>query len=316
MKWISKIYVLFILLFWVYSSVFAHDFNEEAFSYILNNPDATWSDFADQVKTFDDPALEELISDTNSIITVALSMRGKEYIEAFTSANPDFTYSDIRNLIADDPMLTEIWVEVIYSFLSERLQEEKSYISWDYFLRFIQIGFEHIMWGFDHILFILTLIICLPKTKRILSIITIFTVAHSMTILLWGWQIVSLPSSIVEPMILISIIIMAVYSMFQKVWTEKKLIPEALLIFVLWLFHWLGFAWFFRDILDVSTAIWLPILGFNLWVELGQILVILISLWVLHIIYKYAPKQKNIIKNTVATACIIMTLFWIIQMFL
>ena len=311
----KKILLAFALLFFSLSYTSAHDFNEEAFSYILNNPDATWSDFEWQVATFEDPALEELMQDTQSKLTVALSITGKEYVMDYAKANPDFTYTDIKNLIWTDPMLTEIWVEVIYSYLSEKLQADTSYISWDYFVRFIEIWLTHILWWYDHILFILALIICLPRARRILSIITIFTIAHSVTIVLWWLQITSLPSTVVEAMILISIIIMAIYSIFQKVWEEKKLIPEAIIIFVLWLFHGLGFAWFFRSILDVTSNIWFPIFAFNIWVEIGQILVIIISLWLLHIVYKYLPKYKDTIKNILATLCIFASLFWIFLMF-
>lgn len=117
----------------------AHDFNQEAFEYILNNPDATWTDFESQVETFDDPVLEELMADTEAKITVALSMNGKEYINQYVEENPDFTYTDIKNLIADDPMFSEIGSEILYSFLSERFQTDTSFISLDFFIRFIQI---------------------------------------------------------------------------------------------------------------------------------------------------------------------------------
>ena len=95
----KKIFLIFILLFSVWVPVSAHDFNEEAFSYILNNPDATWSDFEKQIVTFDDPELEELIQDTKSKLTVALSMTGKKYVVDYAKANPDFTYTDIKEII-------------------------------------------------------------------------------------------------------------------------------------------------------------------------------------------------------------------------
>ena len=95
----KKVLLAFTLLFFSFLQASAHDFNEEAFSYILANPDATWSDFESQIATFDDPVLEELMQDTQSKLTVALSMSGKEYVMDYANANPNFTYSDIKELI-------------------------------------------------------------------------------------------------------------------------------------------------------------------------------------------------------------------------
>ena len=125
----ERIILILCICFWVFIPASAHDFNEEAFEYILNNPNATWSDFTDQIETFDDPVLEELMDDTDSKLTVALSMRGKEYIMQYAETNTDFSYTDIKQLIVDDPMFSEIGPEVLYSYLSERLKEKTSFIS-------------------------------------------------------------------------------------------------------------------------------------------------------------------------------------------
>lgn len=306
-----KFLICITLLFSSSSLSYAHDFDTETMAYILWNPDASWADFQEYVAQSDDTELQWELENTESKLVVILSLPGKKYIANYAIENPDFTYSDIDNLIWDDPMLSEIGSEVIYSFLSSRLQEEKTFISLDYFLRFIYLWFDHIMSWYDHMLFLMTLIICFPRRKKILLVITTFTFAHSLTIIFWGMNLISLSSTIVESMIVWSIWLMAIYALFQKVSEEKNIIPELILIFILGLFHGLWFAWFFRSILDTSENIFLPILGFNLWVEFGQVLIISWALILLHFLYKKFDTHKNLIKNIFATLILIMSLIWI-----
>jgi len=285
-----------------------HDFNIEAMTFMLANGDATWTEFEEYMLSIDDEEFKDGIQITENKIATALSLPGKKNVANYAFDNPDFTYFDIKEQIWDDPMLLEVWPEAIYSFLNTRLRGGEWYaITFDFFVQFIKVGFEHILWWADHILFLLTLIICLPKTRRILLLITTFTLAHSLTILLWWMNLVSISSFIVEWMILISILIMAVYAILQKVGKSLNVYAEVFLIFVLWLFHWLWFAGFFRSILDVSENMFFPIFAFNIWVELGQILVLIIALGLLHLVYKILPKQKENLKNIFAVLIIIYT---------
>ena len=306
---------LFLFFILVFAAIFpasytaqAHDFNLDAMTFMLANGNASWTEFEEYMLSIDDGEFEEGIQIVENKLATALSLPGKRYLADYAIDNPDFSYSDIRELIWDDPMFLEIGPEVLYSFLDSRLRPDSGYtISFDFFVQFIKIGFTHILWWMDHILFLLTLIICLPTMRRILLLITTFTVAHSLTIVLWGMQLVSVSSLIVESMILISILIMAVYAILQKVGKSLNVYAETTLIFLLWLFHGLWFAGFFRSILDVSENIFFPIFAFNIWVELGQILVLVISLAILHALYKAFPTQKENIKNILAVIFIIIT---------
>jgi hypothetical protein len=311
------------LLLWIvsflclFSTSNAHDFDVETVSYMLSNTGATWTDFESYMLSIDNWEFESFIEDSDSSITTALTLPWKRYLVNYALENPDFTYTDIKREIWNDPMLSELWTEVLYSFLSERLQDKPWYtISWDYFQQIVTLWLTHILSWMDHILFILTLIICLPKTKRILLLISTFTIAHSITIFLWWASIVAIPSIVVESMILVSIIIMAIYATTQKIGTVKNIYAETALIFLLWLFHGLWFAWFFREILDTSTHIFFPIFAFNIWVEIWQVLVLIISLSLLYYIYKYFPKYKEHIKNVIAIFCIIFSLGMLVGMFM
>ena len=102
---------------------YAHDFNTETMSYILGNPDASWSDFAEYVSSSDDTILQEEIAETDTKLAIVLGLPGKKYVENYAIVNPDFGFADIQELIADDPMLSEIGAETIYSFLKTALSE-------------------------------------------------------------------------------------------------------------------------------------------------------------------------------------------------
>ena len=315
---IKKLLVLLLVFFCGVPAMYAHDFDTETMAYILWNPEASWTDFSSYVAGGDDSVLQNEIENTDTKLALALGLPWKKYVANYAVENPNYSFTDIRELIADDPMLSEIGAETIYSFLKKALSKEwdSNIISLDFFLRTIVIGFQHIIAGYDHILFLLTLIICLPTTRRILGIITTFTIAHSITLILgWLW-IISLPSVLVESMILISIIVMALYALKNKVWEVKNIYFETSVIFVLGLFHWLWFAGFFSWVLETSQNIIFPVLGFNIWVELGQIVIMIITLTILTLIYKYFPKHKNYIKNILSILGILIASYWLIGSFL
>lgn len=300
-----------------FSLAWAHDFDSDIMRYVLSTPDATWSEFSEYIGESESSDLKSFLIDTRSKVEVALELPGKKYVALYTNENPDFSYQDLKKLIGDDPMLTELWVENIYSYLDEvyaPLRENNFDIT--FLWQTVIIWLLHILTGVDHILFITTLLLCMPRYKRIIWIITTFTIAHCITIVLGGLKIISLPSVLVESMILISIAIMWGYAFFSRIWETKNIYFETSLIFILWLFHGLGFAWFFSGILETSRNIVVPVLGFNLWVELWQILIITLLLSILSLIYKYAETYKTKIKNSLAASCIIFSLYYLLMSFI
>lgn len=142
---------------------------------------------------------------------------------------------------------------------------------------FIWLGVEHIVLGPDHVLFVLTLCLVPMLWRRIWWLVTAFTIAHSLTFILAGTEWISLSGQIVEPIIALSIGVMAVGHVFYKRYFES-LIFSLGIVFVFGLFHGLGFAGMF-ELMQVPTQdyIWL-LLSFNIGVEIGQIFILLITL--------------------------------------
>ena len=135
----------------------------------------------------------------------------------------------------------------------------------------VKAGFEHILpKGLDHILFVLGLFLLAPKWKPLLAQSAAFTVAHSITLALVVTGVFSVSEKIVEPLIALSIAYVAVENLFVK-----ELKPWRLaLVFALGLLHGMGFAGVMQELDVPEGQILQPLLGFNVGVELGQVVVL------------------------------------------
>jgi hypothetical protein len=142
---------------------------------------------------------------------------------------------------------------------------------WTRLGQYLALGFVHILpRGLDHILFVLGLFLLRARLRPVLLQVTTFTVAHSLTLALSLYAVVSLPARVVEPLIALSIVYVAVENLRTRTLTPWRLA----LVFLFGLLHGLGFA-------GVLTGLQLPradfavaLLGFNLGVEAGQLTVI------------------------------------------
>jgi hypothetical protein len=142
-------------------------------------------------------------------------------------------------------------------------------------LLYLQLGFTHILpKGLDHILFVLGLFFLSRRLKPLLLQITSFTVAHTVTLALSIYGVISLPASIVEPLIALSIVFVAV----ENIFTTELRPSRVVLVFAFGLLHGLGFAGVLTQ-LGLPRAEFLPaLLSFNLGVEAGQLAVISFAL--------------------------------------
>ena len=136
---------------------------------------------------------------------------------------------------------------------------------------YIVIGFEHIVpKGLDHILFILGLFLLANHWRPLLWQVTMFTVAHTITLALAMNQLIELPATIVEPLIALSIAYVGIENLYAKRLHQSRLI----LVFVFGLLHGLGFASVLTDFGMPENDFAVALISFNVGVELGQIAVI------------------------------------------
>jgi hydrogenase/urease accessory protein HupE len=145
---------------------------------------------------------------------------------------------------------------------------------WEQFLDYIIIGFEHIVpKGLDHILFVVGIFLLSTHWKALLTQITAFTIAHSITLGLSIYGIFQLPSNIVEPLIAASIVYVGIENLF----TQKLQKWRAAVVFAFGLLHGLGFASVLFEIGLPHDAYLEGLLAFNIGVELGQLAVIAVA---------------------------------------
>ena len=144
------------------------------------------------------------------------------------------------------------------------------------FLGFLTLGIEHIVTGYDHLLFLFALLLVTRQFVSAVKIITCFTIAHSITLALATFNVVNIPGRVVEPLIAATIVYVGVENIVLR--REPK--RRWLLTFVFGLIHGFGFATVLRElgIASGSGGIAMPLFSFNLGVELGQIAVAAILL--------------------------------------
>lgn len=164
------------------------------------------------------------------------------------------------------------------------------------FLFYLQLGWEHIISkdALDHQLFILALIAIFSfrDWKKVLILVTAFTIGHSLTLVLSALDVFRFPSDWVEFLIPCTIVFTALDNIiFSK--NEKKLIQLNYYLALLFgLIHGMGFANSVRMMLSSEQDITLPLFGFNVGLELGQIVVVAIALFI-HYIFSEVLKLSN-----------------------
>lgn len=139
-------------------------------------------------------------------------------------------------------------------------------------------GFDHILpKGLDHILFILGIFLLSLKMRPLLWQVTMFTIAHSITLSLSMLNIINIPSSIVEPLIALSIAYIAIENIFIKDNNKKARNSRLAIIFAFGLLHGMGFASMLADFGLPDDAFATALISFNVGVELGQLFVIAVA---------------------------------------
>jgi hydrogenase/urease accessory protein HupE len=152
---------------------------------------------------------------------------------------------------------------------------------WATFRQFVPLGIEHILTGYDHIAFLLGIIVIELSIREILKIITAFTIAHSVTLLLAALEIVRLNSRLVESVIAFSICYVALENIFRK-----KVHYRWLITFGFGLVHGFGFASALKELIIGKSNLLLSVVSFNMGVETGQLMLFFVMLPILYLLKK------------------------------
>jgi hydrogenase/urease accessory protein HupE len=178
------------------------------------------------------------------------------------------------------------------------------------FANFLSLGVRHILTGYDHLLFLLGLLLVARGFFAALNIITSFTIAHSITLAVATLHVVQIPSRIVEPLIAASIVFVGVENLLHgKIPKSRRLVT-----FGFGLIHGFGFASALREagIASSTGGIVLPLFSFNLGVELGQVMVAAVAL---PIIWKLRENPMFVARWAPACSAVVVLLgsFWLVE---
>lgn len=189
--------------------------------------------------------------------------------------------------------------------------------------QFVAEGVRHILGGYDHVLFLICLL--LPVVMRrggatlvpverwkqallpVLAIVSAFTLAHSITLGLAASQLVSLPPSLIEPAIALTIMLAA----FDNVWPIFR-IPRAMVVFAFGLVHGFGFAGVLAELNLPRGQFGLALLEFNLGLELGQVLIVCVAIGVLFTLRNW-PRYTNVVIRGGSLLIFLIATLWLIE---
>jgi len=179
---------------------------------------------------------------------------------------------------------------------------------------YLKLGFDHIsdLKGYDHMLFLVALCALYSYTewKRILVLITAFTIGHSITLALSSLNVIHFNKELIEVLIPVTILLTALKNLFlekknEKVWSVSYLLP---LFFGL--IHGMGFSSFFKSLLGQEADILLPLFAFNMGVEIGQVcivaIIMLINLIVIRVIHIKQVNWNKVVSVVAAILAIVM----------
>ena len=191
------------------------------------------------------------------------------------------------------------------------------------YFEMVKLGIHHIWEGIDHVLFLLALLLpsvmyrpqkdWLAKQKfreafmYVVKIVTVFTLAHTITLSAATLSLVSLPSRFVESIIAISIAITALdilYPIFRsRIW---------MIVFTFGLFHGFGFASVLAEYAIPTSYMTFSLLAFNLGVEIGQVAIVAVVFPMLYLLRNFWMYQQVVLRGG-AAAMIIVSLYWFIE---
>jgi hydrogenase/urease accessory protein HupE len=233
----------------------------------------------------------------------------------------------IRRLVVDYQLFFDLdashvaMIEVRHAaeVVRRELSREASRLEWDLaaaapasmgFVDYLASGVEHIFTGYDHICFVLALLLAAAASRpresvlAVLRLVTAFTVAHSITLIVAALGWLELPGRLVESTIAASIVYVAVENLVAT--PRHRLV----LVFAFGLVHGLGFASLLRPLLPAGDVI-VPLLAFNLGVELGQLAIVSLVLPVL-LVAARRPSYARV-RNTLSLLIALFGLLWLVD---
>ena len=198
----------------------------------------------------------------------------------------------------------------ISSFAHDVVGELENMSKSDTAILYLKLGYKHILpLGLDHILFVLSLFLFSADLKKVLWQSLAFTVAHSVTLGLAAYNVITISPKIVEPLIALSIMYVALENIFAK----KLKASRISVIFLFGLIHGLGFASALSSLGLPKDAFLSSLIMFNVGVELGQVTVILAAFLLFGFWFGKKSYYRKYIVTPLSLVIAAIALYWAIE---
>lgn len=235
-----------------------------------------------------------------NMVEIAFSSeRTERFLAAF-----DMYLIPLRKTSPKQELIVQRDPEKEQEIIEEPPATQENEVGDNYLIQLVKSGIEHILVGPDHLLFLLAIYLSTRRKLRLAFLLSLFTIAHSITLFLAVLELLRLNPVVVESIIALSISIVAF----------KNLNPSndgegAFEIFVLGLIHGIGFASVFEGVGLSEWTLALHVLLFNVGVEIGQLLFIL-AIFVIHYPWSQNPVQSQRIKKYGSFLIFLTGLYW------
>lgn len=175
---------------------------------------------------------------------------------------------------------------------------------------FLRLGVSHILTGYDHLLFLLGLLLISGRFRSIVVIISCFTLAHTTTLVCSTLNLLNLSDRMVEPLIALTIMAVGLENLRRR----DDLKRRACFAFIFGLIHGFAFAGVLRNLLagQVNSGLFLPLFSFNLGVEMGQIALALVVVPLLWWLRRSPPFERYGIP-TVSVLIALVGFYWLME---
>lgn len=181
-------------------------------------------------------------------------------------------------------------------------------------------GIQHILdvYGYDHMLFVALLTLAFPivEWKKLLGLITAFTIGHSVTLILSTVDVIHVNQAIVEFLIVLTIAGTATLELFYSKNTVNRGKVIYLIIACFGWIHGMGFSFLLKSMLGHEESVFMPLLMFNLGLEAGQIIFVLLMIALVWLISKYAASIEFNIKRAAVAIIFAVSLLLCFERFL
>lgn len=177
---------------------------------------------------------------------------------------------------------------------------------WVTLYEFAVLGIEHIFTGYDHLAFLVALLLATSTLKSLVKIVTAFTVGHSVTLALATLGVVAVPSRLIESLIALSIAYVAIENFLGR-----QMVHRWLVTFLFGLIHGFGFSNVLREFGLTSGRLAVSLFSFNAGVELGQIAFVAVVFPLLWFLGRFEWKEHVVSGASILVMCL--GFYWLVQ---